>query len=742
MEGRDGTEGEVVYFGGKDAGQRPGVTVSIQHEGDGLCVVDQRDLMEGGCLDGERAFGRAKLCGGEAEITGCVDIESVGAVLSRAVSEQDLLASEGVNSETKFVTESGVQILQIPFDETDGTTAKAQEIAAARALLPFHAVHSDKRVMVGGIVAFVAEGLGHIPSTDTGRCGEDRDRFSAESFALRQGVRGRRDGGGCGHLIGIPGFDDQPVCVADRQRAGFARMQAEQAVVHVEVRILTWTGKGHTDGGKVTFISDGNTPVGIGVGKRCFGQGEQAPGFIAIVEPIEGTERRFSLADHLTGDEQGSMCRLLRGQGEEAEGLHRIGVTIAGCLAAFDDAELFVVSDHANCPVFTIQCIDNHKTLVTGRRKMKFDKLTAFLNDLPAKGIPGSSTMISVAGETVYAHSAGFSSVDRQQPSSETDIYWLYSLSKPITVCAVMQCVERGLLALDEEIDRYMPELSEWTVRKETGIEKVKAPTIRQLLTMCAGLNYDLSSPSVIAAKTANPDAGTYEIVKAIAREPLQFVPGTHFQYSLAHDVLGSVIEAVSGQRFGEYLKQNVFIPLGMYSTGFSMDDEQREHFADLYVQDLQTGENVLLGDDNIYQITPAYESGGAGLFSTAQDYLLFAEMMSNGGVGRNGARILRAETIDMIRADQMTEQTRKDFDQLGRRGYSYGLGVRTKVDSLGGEVSSAFGEFGWDGAAGSYVIMDPQIHLAVVYLQHVHCCASVGTIQVAIRETVYDCIQ
>lgn len=372
---------------------------------------------------------------------------------------------------------------------------------------------------------------------------------------------------------------------------------------------------------------------------------------------------------------------------------------------------------------------------------MEFDQLTAFLNTLPTKGIPGSSTMISVGGETVYAHSAGYAKTDKQQPSSETDVYWLYSLSKPITVCGVMHCVERGLLALDEGIDRYMPELDEWTVRTETGIERVKAPTVRQLLTMCAGLNYDLCSPSVTVAKTANPNAGTREIVKAISCEPLQFVPGTHFQYSLAHDVLGGAIEAVSGQRFGEYLKQHIFDPLGMHNTGFIMDDGQRGRFADLYVQDPQTGENTLLGSENIYQVTPAYESGGAGLFSTAQDYLLFAEMMSNGGVGRNGARILQAETIDLIRSDQMTEQTRKDFDQLGRRGYSYGLGVRTKVDSLGGEVSSAFGEFGWDGAAGSYVIMDPQNRLAVVYLQHVHCCASAGNIQVAIRETVYRCL-
>lgn len=370
---------------------------------------------------------------------------------------------------------------------------------------------------------------------------------------------------------------------------------------------------------------------------------------------------------------------------------------------------------------------------------MKFDKLAAFLDGLPHQGIPGCSLMVSVTGKTVYTHSAGFSDTAQNCPSCETDVYWLCSLSKPVTVCGVMQCFERGLLELDAEVNTYLTQMEEWTVRRENDVVKTTSPTIRQLLSMCSGLSYDLDSPSIVAAKKANPNADTYDMVQAIAREPLSFEPGTHFQYSLSHDVLGAVIEAVTGQRFGEYLKENIFTPLGMHDTGFVMNEEQRSRFAAMYVRNLQTGENVLLGKENNFQLTPRYESGGAGLFSTAEDYLLFAEAMSNGGVGRNGVRILQPKTIDMIRADQMTEQTRKDFDQLGKRGYSYGLGVRTMVDRLDGEVSSALGEFGWDGAAGSYVLMDPENRLAIVYLQHVHCCADVGAIHETIRELVYN---
>lgn len=125
MESRYGTEGEISRFGRDDAAQRLGIAVSVEHECDGLSVVDKRYLMEGGCLDSKCAFDRAELCGREAEIAGGVDVESVGTAISCAMSEQDLLASEVINGEAEFITEAGIQILQIPFDETDGAAVEA-----------------------------------------------------------------------------------------------------------------------------------------------------------------------------------------------------------------------------------------------------------------------------------------------------------------------------------------------------------------------------------------------------------------------------------------------------------------------------------------------------------------------------------------------------------------------------------------------------------------------------------------
>lgn len=375
---------------------------------------------------------------------------------------------------------------------------------------------------------------------------------------------------------------------------------------------------------------------------------------------------------------------------------------------------------------------------------MDFHDLTQWLDSLLQHGIPASETMISFQGKTVYHHTVGFSDENSVHPATEQDIYWLYSLSKPITVCAVMQLVESEKLELDAPVYRYLPELSSWKVRDSDGIRPAKAaPTIRHLLSMRGGLNYDLNAvPIKKCLECSNGLAGTRELAAAIAKEPLQFEPGSHFHYSLCHDILGAVVEAVSHQSFGEYLKQHIFIPLGMGNTGFTMTKQQKDRLSTLYVQEPGTMSNKAIRADNTFCLSANYESGGAGLFSVASDYLLFAEAMSNGGVARTGNQILKPETIDLLRTDQMDDICRKDFDAIGRAGYSYGLGVRTMANPKGGNSESPVGEFGWDGAAGSYVLMDPENHLAIVYMQHVHGCSyAYSDIHPSLRNQTYRAI-
>ncbi len=375
---------------------------------------------------------------------------------------------------------------------------------------------------------------------------------------------------------------------------------------------------------------------------------------------------------------------------------------------------------------------------------MNFQSITERLDNLPNYGIPASETIISFRGETIYHHIVGFSDEKAACPATAQDIYWLYSLSKPMTVCAVMQLVENKKIELDAPVNRYLPKLSEWTVRTEEGVSPVhRAPTIRQLLSMRGGLNYDLNTEAIRrCSESSDGSAGTQELVAAIAEEPLQFEPGAHFNYSLCHDILGAVVEAISDQTFGEYMKQHIFDPLGMKDTGFRMTQAQQARLSTLYSQKAGTTENTAIEPTNVFRLSESYESGGAGLFSTASDYLLFAEAMSNGGIGRSGKQILKAETIDLLRTDQMDDICRKDFDMLGRIGYSYGLGVRTMVDPKASNAESPVGEFGWDGAAGSYTLMDPQNHLAIVYLQHIHGCGyAYSELHPALRDDTYRAI-
>lgn len=238
---------------------------------------------------------------------------------------------------------------------------------------------------------------------------------------------------------------------------------------------------------------------------------------------------------------------------------------------------------------------------------------------------------------------------------------------------------------------------------------------------MQSGLNYNLDAPAI--HKTMEETGGhatTRQVICALAAEPLDFEPGTHFQYSLSHDVLGAVIEAVSGRKFGEYLDAHIFRPLRMPDTGFRMTPDRRERLAAQFQYDAEKKAVSQMTADNNYVLSDRYESGGAGLISTADDYMKFLDAMCGAGENADGVRILRPETVDAIRRPQLSGASRQDFDQFGRIGYSYGLGCRTLVEREKSGSRSPVGEFGWDGAAGAYALIDAENELAIFYVQHV----------------------
>ena len=237
---------------------------------------------------------------------------------------------------------------------------------------------------------------------------------------------------------------------------------------------------------------------------------------------------------------------------------------------------------------------------------------------------------------------------------------------------------------------------------------------------MCAGLDYDLNAPGIRAA-IAEGRTTTREIVRAISETVLGFEPGTRYRYSLCHDVLGGLVEVLTGKTLGDYMEENIFKPIGMKNTFFGIpkDSERLSKMAALYRFD----ENRIPQRIELqcpYTFTDEYHSGGAGLTSCTEDYALFLDALACGGTGKSGKRILSPASVELMGTNQLSGQPLADFNNM-RPGYGYGLGVRTHINKAESGSLSPIGEFGWDGAAGSFSMVDPKNGISLTYFQHAH---------------------
>lgn len=350
---------------------------------------------------------------------------------------------------------------------------------------------------------------------------------------------------------------------------------------------------------------------------------------------------------------------------------------------------------------------------------MNFDNMKKLLDSMSGKFYPGIDMCIYREHKPIFRYQAGYSDIENKTAVNPDAQYYLFSCTKPITCVAALQLVEKGELILTEDLSNYLPEFKDVLVQEknENGIQclvKPKNPIrIRDLFTMTAGFNYNLKTLPILET-IKKGKCSTREIVSAIAKSPLDFHPGEKYQYSLCHDVLGAVIEVVSGKTLGEYLHENIFEPCGMKNTGFKVTEEIKSKTPPMY-EYKGVGDFAILQTHNpyIFSENTEYESGGAGLISCVDDYIKFADAMANGGVAANGNRILSGKTIDVMRSPFVKNEM-FDLDIKRREGYAYGLGVRTfQHPEIGGQLSN-IGEFGWDGAASSYVLIDPEEKLSV----------------------------
>ena len=365
---------------------------------------------------------------------------------------------------------------------------------------------------------------------------------------------------------------------------------------------------------------------------------------------------------------------------------------------------------------------------------MHTEDLKAFLD---SKGIPSGDVIIYYKHKEIFRYTCGFKDSAKTVPLKGDELYFLYSASKPITCVAAMRLVERGIISIEDPVSKYIPEYAHLTYRAGGEIKECKnVMKVRHLFAMRGGLSYDLNMPSVRECKEKDPHADTLTLVKSFAKTPLLFEPGTRYQYSLCHDVLAAVVEVASGMKFGEYLKKEIFEPLGMTRTGFKVTPELLKEFAAQYR--LTDGVYTEVPLTCAYQLTDNYESGGAGLYSCVDDYIKFADAMANCGTAANGYQLLRPETVDLMRVNQ----NEVDINLPGpvRPGLGYGFGMRVMLDKrLANSDAPTEFEFGWDGAAGTYVSMDAHHGITCVYAQHVLGHGWVYTdVHPVIRDTAY----
>ncbi len=376
--------------------------------------------------------------------------------------------------------------------------------------------------------------------------------------------------------------------------------------------------------------------------------------------------------------------------------------------------------------------------------KMNFSKLEEYLNLLPRYGLPACDFAVSHRGKTVYRHASGFSDVEKTKPVSENDLYYVFSISKITTCVAAMRLVEEGKLALSDPVSKYLPAFAHLTVKNSSGKPTpAKTPmTILHLFTMTGGLNYDLSTPAVLR-RCQDPSAGTLEIVSAFAESALEFEPGTKYLYSLCHDVLGAVVEVVSGMLLCDYVKTYIFDPLGMKDTGFHLPPALLPRVSAQYqfvprvmrATPVETGNNYILSDN--------YDSGGAGLYSSVSDQSRLMAVLASGGKTENGYSLLRPETIAMMGKNYLPESAMPQFLPTRLYGYGWGLCGRCHLDPALSQSRSAVGEFGWDGAAGSFGLVDPEKQVGMFFATHVRGCAFVyHMVHPTLRDLAYEAIE
>jgi CubicO group peptidase (beta-lactamase class C family) len=346
--------------------------------------------------------------------------------------------------------------------------------------------------------------------------------------------------------------------------------------------------------------------------------------------------------------------------------------------------------------------------------------------------LPCALLQVARDGRLVHQSVLGHASLEREQRLAEDTIFRIYSMTKPITSVALMMLVEEGKVAIDDPVHRWIPAWRELGVYRSGmpgafATKPLDAPMrILDLLRHTSGLTYgfQMRTPVDAAYRADHVDAFEAEsleaFVDALGRLPLEFSPGTAWNYSVSTDVVGHLVGLVSGMPFAEFVKRRILEPLGMHDTGFHVPDEKASRFADCYIT--SPSGRLAPAPPREFRKPPRAPSGGGGLVSTAADYMRFCEMLRRGGE-LGGVRLLGPKTLALMRANHLpgrrdlAELSVSMFSESIYQGVGFGLGFAMTTDPVKSGIASSPGEYWWGGMASTAFWVDPVEDVCVVFL-------------------------
>ena len=378
-----------------------------------------------------------------------------------------------------------------------------------------------------------------------------------------------------------------------------------------------------------------------------------------------------------------------------------------------------------------------------GLRSDRLERIAPVMESyVTERGVVGISTMISRRGEIVHAEQFGFQDREANTPLTADTIFRIYSMTKPVVSTALMLLHEEGAFQLEHPVAQYLPAFGATKVLTEDGalVDQARPMQIRDLLSHTSGLTYDFMADTPVAqmyrdARIMNDATRPLDaLIDELATLPLAFQPGTRWHYSVGIDVAARLIEVLSGQSLAAFLNDRLFDPLGMSDTGFGVPDDQLGRVAAMYGLPDLVGENysaiqlmeaALAGFNERIDVSITYptstpdvfQRGGLGLFSTASDYMKFAQMLASGGRW-NGDRLVGRKTLELMHSNHVPLAL-LPYELLGLPvpGMGFGLGSRVMLDVAETAGTGSVGEYGWAGAAKTYYWVDPAEELVGVFM-------------------------